>query len=106
VTIFFFALLQYVRQGFVEYSFTKSKLPMAKTITLPQALLFQTRSLTDVGAEELLDDDQLALLISEELDVVRYSPPAELMERVYTYSASHRTHRSELLQQAIPVFLN
>jgi len=28
------------------------------------------------------------------------------MERVYAYSASHRSHHSELLNQAIPVFLN
>lgn len=106
MTIFFFGRLQYVRQDSVEYSFTKSKLPMAKTITLPKKLLFETRSLADVGIEELLDDDKLARLLSEESDVVRFSPPAELMQRVFAYSASHRAHHSELLNQEIPVFLN
>jgi hypothetical protein len=79
---------------------------MARTITLPQDLLSETRSLTDVGVEELLDDDALVRRIAEQLDEVSYSPPAELMQRVYAYSASHRTHRSELLGQAVAVFLN
>jgi len=79
---------------------------MAKTITLPQDLLFQTRALTDVGAEELLDDEQLIALLSEEFAAVCYTPPAELMERVHAYSASHRSYHSELLKEDISVFLN
>lgn len=79
---------------------------MAKTITLPQDLLFQIRALTDGGTEELLDDGQLIPLLSEEFDAICLRPPVDLMERVYAYSASHRSYHSELLNEDIPVFLN
>lgn len=79
---------------------------MTETSTLPQALLLETRSISEFPIEEWLDDSELMNELMAEFNDIVIPAPSKAVEFVLAYSAAHEVHASNLLNGAPKVFLN
>ncbi|MCF8258854.1 MAG: hypothetical protein K9J06_14965 [Flavobacteriales bacterium] len=79
---------------------------MTRTSTLPKSLLLDSRSLCDMGIEELLDDSALLDELLEEFSDIIIPAPVAIVERALAFSASFEVKPSTVLKDGSTVFLN